>query len=91
MLPLWLPDCIGTLAAFLTTFSFLPQVWMIVRTKNTHGISLLMYSMFTLGVALWGIYGILLMRWPIILANGLTFSLAAVILGITWQERRKGK
>lgn len=75
-----LNDSIGTLAACLTTASFVPQVWHTLRTRDVSGISLGMYSLFTVGVALWLVYGILLMAWPIIIANVITTSLALAIL-----------
>ncbi len=73
-------DAIGTIAACLTTASFVPQVWHTLRTRDVRGISLGMYSLFTVGVMLWLVYGILLMAWPIIIANAITTSLALVIL-----------
>jgi MtN3 and saliva related transmembrane protein len=73
-------DIVGTVAACLTTFSFLPQAIKTFRTKDVSGISLSMYSCFTAGVALWLVYGILLMAWPIIIANVITVSLALSIL-----------
>jgi MtN3 and saliva related transmembrane protein len=73
-------DSIGTIAACLTTASFVPQVWHTLRTRDVSGISLGMYSLFTAGVALWLVYGILLMAWPIIIANVITTSLALMIL-----------
>lgn len=73
-------DAIGSLAACLTTASFVPQVWHTLRTRDVSGISLGMYSLFTVGVALWLVYGILMMAWPIIIANAITTSLALAIL-----------
>ncbi len=73
-------DLIGTIAACLTTASFVPQVWHTFRTRDVRGISLGMYSLFTLGVALWLVYGILLQAWPIIVVNAITTSLALAIL-----------
>ncbi len=73
-------DLIGTLAACLTTASFLPQAWHTFRTKDVSGISLGMYSAFTCGVALWLIYGLLLQAWPIVIANVITLTLASAIL-----------
>jgi len=75
-----LTDVIGSLAACLTTFSFLPQAVHTFRTKDVRGISLGMYSVFTLGVALWLAYGWLLDAWPIMIANLITLALAATIL-----------
>jgi MtN3 and saliva related transmembrane protein len=73
-------DVIGTLAAILTTASFLPQAWHTFRTRDVRGISLGMYSAFTLGVACWLVYGLLLSAWPIVIANCITLALAATIL-----------
>ena len=75
-----LNDLIGSLAATLTTLSFVPQVWKLWHTKHTADISLAMYSIFTLGVVLWLVYGILLAAWPIIIANSITLLLAGMVL-----------
>lgn len=73
-------DLIGGIAATLTTCSFIPQVWRVWQTRHTKDISLLMYAFFTIGVALWLAYGILLGSWPIMLANGITLVLAGAVL-----------
>ena len=73
-------DWIGYAAATLTTLSFVPQAVLTLRTRNVSGISLGMYSCFTVGVALWLVYGIGLGEWPIIVANAVTLTLAATIL-----------
>lgn len=75
-----LHDIIGYIAAVLTTASFVPQAWHTFRTKDVSGISLGMYGAFTAGVALWLVYGWLLDAWPIVAANAVTLSLAALIL-----------
>jgi MtN3 and saliva related transmembrane protein len=74
------PDIIGSVAATLTTSSFIPQAWQVWRTRHTADISLGMYAMFTMGVALWLGYGILLTAWPIIIANCITLLLAGMVL-----------
>ncbi len=71
---------VGSVAAVLTTCSFLPQAWLTFRTKDVSGISLGMYSAFTLGVALWLLYGLAKGSWPMTVANLITLSLALVIL-----------
>ena len=73
-------DWVGSVAAFLTTASFIPQAWQTVRTRDVSGISLGMYSLFTAGVALWLVYGVLMEAWPIIIANIITTRLALMIL-----------
>ena len=86
-------DSIGLLAAILTTISFLPQTIMVIRTGKTEGISATMYAMFTLGVACWLAYGVMLNSLPIMFANTITLGLAATILGLklrsVLRDRRK--
>ena len=71
---------IGYIAAVLTTISFVPQAMLTIKTKDTKGISLPMYILFTIGVFGWLIYGIHFKMIPVILANAVTLSLASIIL-----------
>lgn len=80
-------DIVGYAAAALTTVSFVPQVWLTWRTRQVDGISLGMYAVFTLGIALWLLYGLLLGAWPLILANSVTLALAATILALKLRYR----
>ncbi len=73
-------EWIGSAAAALTTTAFIPQAWKVWHTKHAADISLGMYALFTLGVALWLAYGILLAAWPIIVANCITLLLAGAVL-----------
>ncbi len=73
-------DTIGYIAAVLTTGSFLPQAIHTFQTKDVSGISLTMYSAFTLGIVLWLVYGLMLGSWPMIVANVITLAFAAAIL-----------
>lgn len=78
---------IGFLAAFLTTVAFVPQAWKALRERHTKGISLPMYCIFSIGVACWLWYGLLLESWPIIFSNTITLALALVILGCKIRNR----
>lgn len=73
-------DWTGYAAASLTTLSFVPQAWLTLRTRDVSGISLGMYSVFTLDTALWLAWGIQLGVWPVAIANAITLALAATIL-----------
>ncbi len=88
-----LQDTLGLTAAVLTTGSFVPQALLTLRTRDVSGISLGMYSAFTLGVALWMVYGLMLREWPIVLANAVTLALAAVILvtKVVVEQRRAAR
>ena len=75
-------DLVGYAAAILTTVAFVPQALKSWRTRDLYGVSLTMYSLFTLGVALWLAYGIILGAWPIIVANVVTLALAGMVLAL---------
>lgn len=75
-----LADWAATIAAILTTVSFLPQAIHVLKTRDTRAISLMMYLLFTTGVGFWEIYGWLVMQPAIIVANLITFVLAGAIL-----------
>jgi MtN3 and saliva related transmembrane protein len=82
-------DWLGYVAATLTTASFLPQAWLTFRTRDVSGVSLGMYACFTVGIALWLAYGVLIGEWPIIVANAVTLLLAACILAMKLALKRR--
>lgn len=71
---------IGLVAAFCTTIAYLPQAIKVIKTKQTKDLSLLMYSVLTLGVTLWLIYGYFVKDLPIIAANTISLILTSTIL-----------
>lgn len=84
-----LANWVGTLAGILTTIAFIPQVLKTWKTKSAQDISLLMFLLFSSGVLLWLIYGVLLKAIPIIIANGITLSLSASILVLKVRDLRE--
>ena len=75
-------EWLGYLAATCTTVSFVPQAMHTIRTRDTSGISLGMYVVFTFGIVCWFGYGIFLQSWPMIASNAVTFLLAATVLAL---------
>jgi len=75
-------DLIGMVAGTLSTVAFVPQVWRVWKTRSARDLSLPMYLIFTAGVALWFVYGLLLGALPIIVCNGLTLLLAGTVLAM---------
>lgn len=71
---------LGSIAAILTSVSFLPQAIKTIKTKDTSGISLSMYLIFVTGVAMWLIYGIIIQSLPVILGNVVTIFFSGAIL-----------
>ena len=74
------PTWIGMAAAVLTTAAFAPQAFKAWRSRSTGDVSLAMFTMMVIGIALWLTYGILIDDVPLILANAVTLILAGAIL-----------
>lgn len=81
---------IGFGGAFCTTIAFLPQVIKTWRTKSARDMSWAMLLIFTTGVAMWLIYGLLLTNWPLIAANVVTLALNGTILVLKFLYEFRG-
>lgn len=71
---------LGLLAGTMTTIAFLPQLIHTWKTRSAKDVSLGMFLIFTTGVLLWVIYGLMIQSLPIIAANTVTLVLAGAIL-----------
>jgi MtN3 and saliva related transmembrane protein len=71
------PEIIGYLAATLGTICWIPQAWKAWSTRDTSGLSLPSNLMFLMTVSLWLVYGLMVVDWPIIVAN--IFAVTAVL------------
>ena len=71
---------LGFAAATCTTLAFAPQFVKVWRTRSTEDISLGMFLVLVLGVALWLLYGLLSGDGPLIASNAITLVLAGAIL-----------
>ena len=75
-------DVLGYLAGALTTCAFWPQLHKTWTTKSAGDVSLGMLAIFSSGVVLWLVYGVVMRAWPIILTNALTLLLTGAILSL---------
>lgn len=82
-------ELLGYTAATLTTFSFVPQVLKIWRTKRAEDLSIPAFSAFFIGVLLWVIYAASIQSYPVLVANAVTLVLAAAVLVLSWKYRGK--
>jgi MtN3 and saliva related transmembrane protein len=82
-------DLIGSIAGFLTTAAFVPQVIKTLRSRSTRDISLVMFAAFTAGVAFWLLYGALIGSLPVIAANAVTLVMAGTILAVKLSNLRR--
>jgi len=75
-------ELLGMIAGCLTTGSFMPQaykVW-IHAPKPATDVSLGMFSMMSLGIILWLVYGWIIRSRPLIIFNVITFVLSVSVL-----------
>lgn len=73
-------ELVGYLAAFFTTIAFIPQAYKVFKTNQTKDLSLSLFIIFSLGVLMWLIYGLLLNSIPMTIANTITLLLSLYIL-----------
>jgi MtN3 and saliva related transmembrane protein len=80
---------LGMTAGALTTAAFLPQVVKTWKTRSAKDLSLGMFSLFCLGVALWLVYGLMVKDLPVIAANLITLMLASTLLffKLRWRDQ----
>ena len=75
-------DAIGFLAGALTTIAFVPQALKMYTTKSGKDVSARMLLIFSAGVVLCLIYGIMIESVPVILANVVTLILSGTIIAL---------
>jgi MtN3 and saliva related transmembrane protein len=67
-------------AATLSTLSFAPQAWKIIKSRETEDISVGMYLLTVAGFVAWIIYGVMIHTWPIVGSNVICLALSVFIL-----------
>lgn len=75
-------NLIGYLAAVCTTAAFVPQAIKVYKTNHTKDISIGMFLLMNVGLMFWTIYGIMILSYPIIIANFVTIIFAIYILSM---------
>lgn len=80
-------NCLGTIAAILTTISFLPQAIKTLTTKCTAGISVLMYLAYTIGIFIWCIYGYYVKDNILLISSVIAFIFALPVMWVTLKNK----
>ncbi len=80
-------DLLGFAAGTLTTCACWPQLQKTWRSKSAGDVSLGMLAIFSTGVCLWFLYGLVLQSWPIIVTNFITLLLTGAILVLKLRYR----
>ncbi len=63
---------IGYTAAVLSILNQFPQAVKVLRTGDTHSLSITMYCIVEACISMWLVYGILLKDWPLIVSNAIS-------------------
>ncbi len=82
-------DWLGAMAGICTTLAFLPQVMRCWRSGSVRDLSPVWLLIFTVGVALWFVYGLLLVAWPMVVANLITLMMLAILIVLKWRGRHQ--
>lgn len=83
-------EILGFVAGGCTTVAVVPQIYKAWQTKTVRDVSKGMFTILTIGIFLWVVYGFLKEDYPIIIANGISLSLN-IFMGITMIIFRKKK
>jgi MtN3 and saliva related transmembrane protein len=78
---------LGLVAGTLTTLSFLPQLLKAWQSRSTHDISFGMLALFSAGLVLWIVYGLIVADVPVIMANSVTLVFVGLILVLKLRYR----
>ncbi len=87
----WITDAVGFVAGALTTIAFVPQAMKMYASKSGKDVSARMLLIFSAGVILWLIYGVLIESVPIILTNVITLILSLTIVALKIRYSRAGQ
>jgi len=82
-------EIIGYMAGICMAIAQFPQAWMVWKTKNTEGISLLMFTILTLGVFLWFLFGVINNAMSMWLTNGICLIPSLYILFVAYRNHFK--
>jgi MtN3 and saliva related transmembrane protein len=78
-------NVVGTAAALCSITSFAPQIIKIWKERDASAVSLRTYSLTVTCFALWVGYGVLIMAWPVIVANACALVMAMGVLVMKWR------
>ncbi|VVB72260.1 Sugar efflux transporter for intercellular exchange [uncultured archaeon] len=81
-------ELVGSGAAVLTMFGFVPQILKIHRTESVADVSLFMLLQFFVGIFLWLLYGIHIKDKILIISNAVSFLTLVVAIGLYLKYRK---
>lgn len=81
-------EIVGLLGAFLSSITFIPQVYKAWQSKSVGDLSTWMIMIVLTSVIVWLVYGIYLDLLPVIIANATILALALLLLYFKFRFRK---
>ena len=82
-------EFVGLVGAFLSSVTFIPQVYKVWKTKSVNDLSLTMMFIVFTSTLVWLVYGVALMLWPVILANSIIGFLSSMLIYFKFSYSKK--
>ncbi len=82
-------EFLGYIAGMCTAVCFLPQTLKIIFHKQVQGLSLLSYTIYTMGLTLWDIYGFCTGSMPMIIFNTIAAVFGLIIMYMIVRYQKK--
>ena len=82
-------EYVGHLGAFMSSVTFIPQVYKVWKTKGVNDLSLTMILIIFSSTIVWLVYAVALMLWPVILANSIVCfpSILLLVFKLTYSKK----
>jgi MtN3 and saliva related transmembrane protein len=73
-------EVVGLVGAFLSSITFIPQVYKAWQSKSVGDLSLSMILIVFTSTIVWIVYGVSLTLWPVILCNSIMAVLTMLLI-----------
>jgi MtN3 and saliva related transmembrane protein len=73
-------EAMGLFGAFLTSVTFIPQVYKTWQSKKAGDLSLMTMLIVVTSTVVWLVYAVSLMLWPVIIANSIIGVLSLLLI-----------
>ncbi|MBN9299258.1 MAG: hypothetical protein J0I41_19815 [Filimonas sp.] len=84
-------DVLGYVGAFLTSITFIPQVYKAWQTKSVGDLSTWMLIIVITSATVWLIYGIGAMLFPVIIANSIVLILSLLLMVFKFSFKKQDR
>ena len=73
-------EVVGLMGAFLSSITFIPQVYKAWQSKSVGDLSMTMILIVFTSTIVWLVYGVSLTLWPVILCNSIMAVLTLLLI-----------